>query len=88
MRRPAGKAPDERRDLPAGLHRGAVRGGGRAARAEWLRIAKSTGGRFQQLAALIAAHHPYEVPEITATPISHGSPAYLSWLAEEAVGGR
>ena len=52
---------------------------------EWLCIAKSTGGRFQELAALIAANHPYEVPEITATPISHGSPAFLSWIAEEAV---
>ncbi len=54
---------------------------------EWLCIGKTTVSRFKELAALIAAHHPYEVPEITATPISHGSRSYLSWLSEEASGG-
>jgi periplasmic divalent cation tolerance protein len=51
---------------------------------EWLCLAKTGAGRFQELAALIAANHPYEVPEITATPITHGSAAYLRWIGEEA----
>ena len=53
---------------------------------EWLCVSKTTARRFQGLAALIAAHHPYEVPEITATPISHGTRDYLSWISEEASG--
>jgi len=53
---------------------------------EWLCVSKTTDRRFEGLAALIAAHHPYEVPEITATPITHGSPDYLGWISEEASG--
>ncbi len=53
---------------------------------EWLCVAKTTRGRFDELAALIAARHPYEVPEITATPVSHGSPDYLTWVRQEASG--
>jgi periplasmic divalent cation tolerance protein len=50
---------------------------------EWLCVARTTATRFQALADLIAAEHPYEVPEISAVPITHGSPAYLDWIAEE-----
>ncbi len=53
---------------------------------EWLCIGKTTDSRFQELRALIAAHHPYEVPEISATPISHGSRDYLAWIVQEASG--
>ncbi len=53
---------------------------------EWLCIAKTTDSHFHELAALIAGQHPYEVPEITATPISHGSPDYLMWIGQEVSG--
>jgi hypothetical protein len=52
----------------------------------WLCVSKTTARRFKGLAALIEAHPPYEVPEITATPISHGTRDYLSWMSEEASG--
>ncbi len=44
---------------------------------------KTTVARYAELAAAIRAAHPYDVPEIIAVPISHGLPAYLSWLATE-----
>jgi len=31
----------------------------------------------------IAAHHPYDTPEIIVTPITGGSTSYLAWLAAE-----
>ncbi len=52
--------------------------------AEWLCVAKTTGSRLHELAALIAREHPYEVPEITAVRISHGSSSYLTWVGQEA----
>jgi periplasmic divalent cation tolerance protein len=61
--------------------RGSIRSG-----SEWLCLAKTRQGRFRDLAALIAAHHPYEVPEITATPITYGSGAYLRWVSQETGG--
>jgi periplasmic divalent cation tolerance protein len=50
---------------------------------EWLCAARTTQARYQGLADLITAEHPYKVPEIAATPISHGSPAYLDWIDRE-----
>lgn len=54
---------------------------------EWLCVARTTQARYQDLAGLITAEHPYEVPEITASPISHGSPAYLAWIDRETAPG-
>jgi periplasmic divalent cation tolerance protein len=53
---------------------------------EWLCVARTVQARFRQLADLIIAEHPYEVPEISAVPIAHGSPAYLDWIAQETGG--
>src|SRR3954471_21968970 len=33
--------------------------------------------------AAIRAHHPYELPEILAVPIVHGSAPYLDWIIAE-----
>jgi periplasmic divalent cation tolerance protein len=52
-------------------------------RQEWLCVARTVEARLQRLAELIAAEHPYEVPEISAVPITHGSPAYLDWIGQE-----
>jgi periplasmic divalent cation tolerance protein len=50
---------------------------------EWLCIAKSEQGRLPAIEALFAELHPYEVPELIATPITGGSAAYLKWLTEQ-----
>jgi periplasmic divalent cation tolerance protein len=53
---------------------------------EWLCLMKTPEGQFDALAAHIKANHPYEVPEITATPITYGSRDYLGWIEAEATG--
>lgn len=52
---------------------------------EWQCAIKTTADRYQSLAALIAARHPYDTPELIATPIVAGSPAYLSWISQETI---
>jgi periplasmic divalent cation tolerance protein len=48
---------------------------------EWLCLIKTTGARFDALAAHLQATHGYETPELTAVPVDQGSPAYLAWLS-------
>jgi periplasmic divalent cation tolerance protein len=50
---------------------------------EWLIMLKLPAERYQQLADFLSERHSYDEPEIIATPIVAGSPAYLSWIAEE-----
>jgi periplasmic divalent cation tolerance protein len=50
---------------------------------EWLVMLKLPASRYQQLADFLAERHSYDEPEIIATPIVAGSPAYLSWIEEE-----
>ncbi len=50
---------------------------------EWLIMLKLPADRYQALADYLAEHHSYDEPEIIATPIVAGSPAYLSWIEEE-----
>lgn len=45
---------------------------------------KTTRARYAALEAAIRAHHPYELPEIIAVPLSAGLPAYLAWVADES----
>lgn len=54
---------------------------GRTERAkEVLLLIKTTADRFDALRDRLAALHPYEVPEIIATQIAAGLPAYLEWI--------
>ncbi|MBI5918790.1 MAG: divalent-cation tolerance protein CutA [Nitrosomonadales bacterium] len=46
-------------------------------------LMKTTEAAYPRLELAIRAHHPYELPEIIATPISAGLPAYLDWVAQE-----
>ena len=46
-------------------------------------LIKTTAENYPQLEAIVRTHHPYDVPELIATPITHGLPAYLDWLATE-----
>ena len=50
---------------------------------EWLLTLKLPTSGYQALADFIARGHSYDEPEIVATPIVEGSPAYLSWIEEE-----
>lgn len=48
---------------------------------EYLCVIKSRNDLFQEMETIIKSMHPYEVPEILATPIIKGNKDYLSWLA-------
>lgn len=50
---------------------------------EWLCLVKSRCDHYQELEKAIKETHPYETPEITATPIVAGSEDYLRWLTDE-----
>lgn len=48
---------------------------------EWTVVFKTTADGYPALEAHIRERHSYEVPEILATPIIAGNPAYLEWLS-------
>jgi periplasmic divalent cation tolerance protein len=50
---------------------------------EYLCLMKTRADLFAPLKTAIEEMHPYEVPEILATPIVEGNTAYLSWLEQE-----
>ena len=50
---------------------------------EWLCTAKTSREKLPAIQELLKRLHPYEMPELIATPIVGGSEAYLSWLAEQ-----
>jgi periplasmic divalent cation tolerance protein len=47
---------------------------------EWQLLIKTKRSCFDALRQRVAQLHSYDVPEIIATPIEAGSPAYLSWI--------
>lgn len=54
--------------------------GGIEAAAEQLLLIKTEAAAFSSLEAFLKANHPYELPEIIAVPIQHGSVDYLQWI--------
>jgi len=50
---------------------------------EWICLAKARADDYEELQSVIKSVHPYEVPEIIATPITFGNPAYLNWVRDE-----
>jgi periplasmic divalent cation tolerance protein len=50
---------------------------------EWHCFIKSKQDHYVELEAAIKQIHPYETPEIIATPITLGSRDYLRWIDEE-----
>jgi periplasmic divalent cation tolerance protein len=50
---------------------------------EWLCIIKSRRDLYEEIEKAIKEIHPYETPEIIATPIVAGSRDYLTWLSDE-----
>jgi periplasmic divalent cation tolerance protein len=53
---------------------------------EWLCLAKTTTERYDELASVLVRLHPYDTPEIIATPIVGGHSDYLEWIATETGG--
>ena len=50
---------------------------------EFLCIMKTREDLLESLQAAVMEVHPYEVPEILATPVAGGNAAYLNWLDGE-----
>lgn len=50
---------------------------------ELLLIAKTKYTHFDRLATAVKQAHPYDVPEVIATPIIAGSNEYLAWIDTE-----
>ncbi len=50
---------------------------------EWLCLIKSRKDLYVELEKEIKEMHPYETPEIIATPVVGGSKDYLKWLSDE-----
>lgn len=51
--------------------------------AELLLLIKTRAEHFNELAAWLKQHHPYEVPEVLSLPAGAVSSPYLSWLENE-----
>jgi periplasmic divalent cation tolerance protein len=43
---------------------------------------KSLAVHYQAIEQMVIQLHPYEVPELIATPITHGFAPYLTWIEE------
>jgi len=50
---------------------------------EWMCVVKTSRAQLPAIQTLLDEIHPYDVPEIIATPIVAGSDAYLKWLNEQ-----
>ncbi len=50
---------------------------------EWMCVVKTADDRLDGLTEHIRANHPYETPEVVATPVVGGDPAYLRWVETE-----
>ena len=46
-------------------------------------LIKTSTVNYARVEEIVRTHHPYDVPELIAIPITHGLPAYLDWLATE-----
>jgi periplasmic divalent cation tolerance protein len=50
---------------------------------EWQCVAKTSLDRFEELRQAVISAHPYDVPEIIATPIVTAHQPYLDWMQHE-----
>ncbi|MEX2174951.1 MAG: divalent-cation tolerance protein CutA [Pirellulaceae bacterium] len=50
---------------------------------EWTLTMKTRRDLYAKLEKLLLASHPYDQPEILATPVVEISPGYLKWLCEQ-----
>lgn len=52
---------------------------------EHIALMKTTAGGYAALESYIRSHHPYELPELIATPITTGLESYLGWVTENVI---
>jgi periplasmic divalent cation tolerance protein len=50
---------------------------------EWLCVTKAKKSDYLKMEKVIKSVHPYDLPEIIATPIIKGSSEYLNWLDQQ-----
>ena len=43
-------------------------------------VIKSLAPRFEELESWLLEHHPYDIPEIVALPVSRVSADYHAWI--------
>lgn len=55
---------------------------------EWVLQIMTVQSAFEELCAAVCELHPYEVPEVIATPVVAGSADYLTWVREQVVSRR
>ena len=48
-------------------------------------VAKTTATQWPGISAFIKQNHPYDVPEITAQPITHSDTDYARWVVAETM---
>ncbi len=53
---------------------------------EHIALIKTTESSYSKLESYIQSRHPYELPEIIATPITMGLENYLTWITQGAHG--
>lgn len=49
---------------------------------EWPLVAKTRASAFGRLRDRIQGLHPYDLPEIVASPVADGLPDYLDWVRQ------
>jgi periplasmic divalent cation tolerance protein len=50
---------------------------------ECLLLLKTSDARVAALTEWLRSHHPYELPEIIAVPVTAGARNYLDWVIEQ-----
>lgn len=50
--------------------------------AETMLQIKTRADKFPQVEHAISRAHPYDVPELIASPITHGTAGYLDWVVQ------
>jgi len=46
-------------------------------------VIKTAADRYPEVEATVREHHPYELPEIVAVPLTDGFAPYLDWIGAE-----
>jgi len=52
---------------------------------ESLLLIKTTARQFAPLRRTVRAHHPYDVPEIIALPITRAHQPYVAWMLDSLI---
>jgi periplasmic divalent cation tolerance protein len=52
---------------------------------EWVCVIKTKSSLYKKVETVIKKLHPYEVPEIIATPIALANKDYLKWIKSNSV---